>query len=100
MDNAAISFCKWIGRAGAILKPLLFRQKTFPFPYNGGFGKVEIAISLKIKESCEWPYDFDQCRKYLGVPVDSCNCGGINNKQGGRVENNCYDWKIDPNRYF
>lgn len=34
-------------------------------------------------------------RKY--VALGSCNCKGVNGKQGGVVENNCYKWRIDPN---
>lgn len=93
MQNAANSFC------GAIqndkLQPGYFRAMDFPF-YSGGAGVI-ITISLKIKPRCSFSFDKTLCLKYLSVPSDSCNCGGINGKQGGYVENNCYKWLVDPN---
>jgi len=35
-------------------------------------------------------------KKYLSVPTDSCDCSGINDKHGGKVINDCYEWRIDP----
>jgi hypothetical protein len=74
---------------------------------------VDITISLKIKPGCSFgrlsyfnkrddlavrdAFDTAACLKYLSVPTDSCNCNGVDGKQGGIVENDCYIWRIDPN---
>jgi hypothetical protein len=95
MHNAARSFCGIISKDE--LQPKYFRSMHFPFPYNGGIGTVDITISLEIKPRCSFTFSETLCEKYLSVPTDSCNCGGVNGKQGGIVENNCYIWRIDPN---
>ena len=113
MQNAAKSFCGEI--AGDLLAPNYFHSRTLSFPYNGGIGSVDITISLKIKSGCSFgklsyfnkrdsiissrddKFDTALCLKYLSVPTDSCNCTGVNGKQGGIVENNCYIFRIDPN---
>jgi len=95
MESAASSFCKSISKSS--LKGRMIKSNEYPFAYNGGFGTVTIRISLEIlKESCEFVYDEKTCMKYLSVPTDSCDCGGINDKHGGTVSNNCLEWKIDP----
>ncbi|KYK61874.1 Pectin lyase fold/virulence factor [Drechmeria coniospora] len=111
MRYAAKSFCQRI--SDKTLGPNFFYEDRFKFPYNGGIGRVEIVISLEVKPRCSFGtfYEisaehprghdvarFDQglCEKYLSVPTDSCNCAGVNWKQGGVVENNCYKWRIDP----
>jgi hypothetical protein len=73
---------------------------NFPFGYNGGIGTVIITVSLQIKPRCSFIFDKTLCMKYLSVPSGSCNCDGINGKQGGAVENNCYKWMVDPNISF
>jgi hypothetical protein len=98
MQNAASSFCGDI--ENDILGPGYFRTMDFPFPYNGGLGTVTISISLQIKPRCSFNFDRNLCQKYLSVPADSCNCGGVNGKQGGVLENNCYKWMADPNLSF
>lgn len=95
MQNAADSFCEGIRNDDLIED--YFSSADYPFPYNGGLGTVKITISLEIKENCEWVWNLNECKKYLSVPTDSCNCGGVDGKQGGVVSNNCYSWRIDPN---
>ncbi|KFY31396.1 hypothetical protein V493_01147 [Pseudogymnoascus sp. VKM F-4281 (FW-2241)] len=98
MVNAASSFCDRIENDDLV--PDYFRSMDFPFPYNGGIGTVKITISLEIKPRCKFTYNKNLCMKYLSVAADSCNCGGINGKQGGVVENNCYKFMSDPNLSF
>ncbi|KAI3316936.1 glycoside hydrolase family 55 protein [Xylariaceae sp. AK1471] len=81
MHNAARSFCGIISKDG--LQPGYFRSMHFPFPYNGGIGIVDITISLEIKPRCSFIFSETLGEKYLSVPTDSCNCGGVNGKQGG-----------------
>lgn len=98
MQNAATSFCGDIQYDS--FGPDYFRQVPFDFPYNGGVGFVRILISLEIKDDCDWTWNLGECQEYLGVPTNSCNCGGVDKKQGGIVSNDCYNWRIDPNRAF
>ncbi|KAK4144852.1 pectate lyase superfamily protein-domain-containing protein [Dichotomopilus funicola] len=101
MQNAAIDFCNSIKPSGSnlVLGPNYFSgTKPYDFPWNGGIGTVEIVISLLIEDKCQWSWNMAECQHYLSVPTDSCNCGGINGKQGGIVSNNCYSWRVDPNR--
>ncbi|KAH6714441.1 pectate lyase superfamily protein-domain-containing protein [Leptodontidium sp. MPI-SDFR-AT-0119] len=95
MESAASSFCNSISKSS--LKGKMIKSNEYPFAYNGGFGTVTIRISLEIlKDTCEFVYDEKTCKQYLSVPTDSCDCGGINNKHGGTVSNNCLQWRIDP----
>ena len=98
MSNAISSFCSEIGEEEDVLEEDFFKESMFDYPQAGSnpIG-LQIVISLSIKAGCEWIWSADECSSYLHVPVDSCNCGGVNGKQGGLVSNNCYDWRIDPN---
>ncbi|KAI1452083.1 glycoside hydrolase family 55 protein [Annulohypoxylon moriforme] len=97
MDSAANSFCNAVLKPGGVAPQNIVVSKSYPFDWNGGIGTVSISIQLEVKPKCEWLYSYNECRKYLSVPVDSCNCDGENGKQGGVVENNCLKWTIDPN---
>lgn len=55
------------------------------------------VMTFEVFEGCEWEYDFDDCMRYFKVPIDSCDCGGKGEKQGGTVRNNCVYARIDPN---
>lgn len=95
MESAANSFCDSISKSS--LKKKLKKTGKYPFDYNGGFGTVIITVSLEILyDTCEFIYDEALCKKYLSVPTDSCDCSGINDKHGGKVINDCYEWRIDP----
>ncbi|KAH7306164.1 hypothetical protein BKA65DRAFT_485864 [Rhexocercosporidium sp. MPI-PUGE-AT-0058] len=95
MESAANSFCDSISKSS--LKKKLKKTGKYPFDYNGGFGTVTITVSLEILyDICEFIYDEALCKKYLSVPIDSCDCSGINDKHGGKVINDCYEWRIDP----
>ncbi|KAF6837096.1 exo-beta-D-glucanase [Colletotrichum musicola] len=61
-------------------------------------GQEEISFSFEVLDGCAWQFDLDECVRYMKTPVDSCNCGGENGKQGGYGKNNCLKWKTDPNR--
>ncbi|KAF1814690.1 hypothetical protein P152DRAFT_512062 [Eremomyces bilateralis CBS 781.70] len=60
---------------------------------------VVVTFSVEVKSGCQWVYDVIDCRKYLEVAVDSCDCDGTKHKQGGVVENNCLKWRLDPTGY-
>lgn len=99
MVSAANSFCNSISKS--TLKGKLLRSESYPFDYNGGFGSVTIKISLEIlKDTCTFVYDEVTCMKYLSIPTDSCDCGGINDKHGGTISNLFYEFRIDPELSF
>ncbi|KAI0911199.1 glycoside hydrolase family 55 protein [Ustulina deusta] len=93
LDDAANSFCFSLGQPGDVLGTGVFTRDS----YVSDRAWVT-TTRLEIMPDCQWTWDYDQCRRYLGVGVDSCNCGGVDGKQGGRVMNDCYIWKIDPNQ--
>jgi hypothetical protein len=99
LDNASKSFCESIGGPGDVLKRG-FNERKFEPSVAVGSLRVEIVVSLDIFTGCQWTWSLDECTRYLRVPIDSCNCDGVNGKQGGIVENNCYRWRIDPNTKF
>ncbi|KAK8104850.1 uncharacterized protein PG998_011883 [Apiospora kogelbergensis] len=70
-------------------KTRLWRRGPTPFNDN-----LEVVLEFQQFDGCEWDFSFD---RYLMIPVDSCDCNGVNGKHGGTVENNCYMWRIDPN---
>ena len=98
MLNATRRFCDSIAHSD--LGPGFFGSEEYDFEYNGGVGYVSITVSLEIKPKCSFAYEKNLCVHYLSVPTDSCDCKGVNHKHGGRVTNNCYTWRIDPNRHF
>ena len=98
MRNAAEDFCNAIKNDNLIED--YYRSEEYTFSYNGGIGYISIATSLEIKQDCEFEWNLNECEKYLSVPTDSCNCGGVNGKQGGIVSNDCFTWRIDPKVNF
>lgn len=115
MHNAATSFCNVISEKE--LGPEFYYSQDFSFS-TGAFGNnPKITVSLEIAKDCSFGKlralsgraleardgdGFSQrlCEKYISVATDSCNCSGVNKKQGGVVENDCYKWRIDPNYVF
>ncbi|KAK1911450.1 hypothetical protein P3342_012751 [Pyrenophora teres f. teres] len=99
IDNTIRSYCNALGSRGTILGPNFFNKQTFTLPQGSGTG-VEIVMSITVHDGCQWKWNFDECKRYFLVPVDSCNCGGKDGKQGGVVSNDCYDMRLDPNTVF
>ncbi|KAI4640252.1 hypothetical protein J4E93_008457 [Alternaria ventricosa] len=99
MDSAIHDFCIAIGSSGDVFKENYFKSLTYTFYHSTGTG-VQILISLSVDPGCQFKYDYDLCYKYLEVPVNSCQCGGVNGKQGGFLNNDCYEWRIDPQTTF
>ncbi|KAK1991996.1 pectin lyase-like protein [Colletotrichum falcatum] len=97
MDYAANSFCNGLRTAGEVQTAPFMRSADFELDYNGGVGSIVITIRFEITHNCQWKWDYNECRHYLTVPVDSCNCASVDHKQGGTVRNGCYSWTIDPN---
>ena len=97
--TAADSYCNALFTAGDLLPKNYHHQQKFLLEYNSSVGPVEILILSAVKPQCDWPYNFDECKSYLGVPVDSYNCGDVDWKQGRIVDNNCYKWRISLKRW-
>ncbi|KAL5327699.1 hypothetical protein ACEPPN_005402 [Leptodophora sp. 'Broadleaf-Isolate-01'] len=110
MIAASNDFCNEM--KGDTFKQGYVHTGSYPFPNNGGFMSIKIDIQFSIPnvntllgrdlanaQLYSWEYDFDECMKYLSVPRDSCNCGSVDNKQGGVVTNKGMYWTLDPNLY-
>ncbi|KAL2669900.1 hypothetical protein Neosp_015066 [[Neocosmospora] mangrovei] len=63
-----------------------------------GSVRSNYRLSFEVYEGCGWKANYDECMRYMRVPIDSCDCSAKGNKQGGWVENNCIKARIDPNR--
>ncbi|KAJ4157125.1 hypothetical protein NW754_008767 [Fusarium falciforme] len=94
LDEAIKSFCKPL-KDEDMVEGYHKDQKTEP-NIQPGDTRHKIVISLDVHGGCRFDYDEDLCMKYLLGPVDACNCGGKNRKQGGTLYNECYTWLIDP----
>lgn len=66
-------------------------QPTSPSDYA-------ITYAFTLLKKCDWLYNEDDCLAYLKLPVDACNCEGVDNKQGGTMWNDCIRVTIDANR--
>lgn len=97
LDNSIRSFCNSLGKPGTVYKDSVFRKSNLELPNGGGGPGLVVVATFELFEGCEWTWNFDECARYLRVPVDSCNCGGTDGKQGGTVKNNCFNWRLDPN---
>ncbi|KGO66430.1 Pectin lyase fold/virulence factor [Penicillium italicum] len=121
LDNAINSYCNRLFDRGPLLGvPFSLEEK---FPFSGNPWPLVVVISLKVLNKCSWVNRWparassfiergnnitgiekrdviqgkELCSKYLHAVIDSCNCRGVNGKQGGTLKNDCYEWRIDPN---
>lgn len=99
IKDAANHLCGLIKARGR-LGPGELVKKTFSYNWDPSeLGAIGIETSLEVKKDCEFVYSDAACDRYVNVPIDSCNCAGINGKQGGgEVENNCYKLRLDPEK--
>ncbi|RDA95992.1 hypothetical protein CP533_5917 [Ophiocordyceps camponoti-saundersi (nom. inval.)] len=56
----------------------------------------KIVLSVKMKQGCEYRVRDQECRTMLTKLVKGCPVWGKDYKRGGTIENNCLEWKIDP----
>ncbi|KAH9478001.1 hypothetical protein JR316_0010234 [Psilocybe cubensis] len=61
--------------------------------YN--YGPVTTYVSLTMTGCSPWVVD-SACNINLRRPVDGCNTGGVNGKQGGWMTDDCASWRTDP----
>lgn len=95
IDGAVNSFCGQLEKIGHFDEDY-FREWSAALNVRNN-QVLKIVMSLSVKSGCEWDFVSADCRRYLNVPADSCQCGGVNSKQGGYVTNNCLEWRLDPN---
>ncbi|KAJ4252300.1 hypothetical protein NW762_010897 [Fusarium torreyae] len=94
IQAAAESFCRDVVAdtvQGPVWSNYKLEEKKQP---SRGY---HFKLTFQVKDGCIWNANYDDCMRYMKVPIDSCNCGGENGKQGGYVENNCIMAKVDPN---
>lgn len=94
IEAAAESFCHNVvddDEQGSIRSN--YRREDKKNPPKG----YHFVLSFEVYEGCGWEANYDECMRYMRVPIDSCDCSAKGNKQGGWVENNCIKARIDPN---
>ncbi|KAH9207216.1 pectate lyase superfamily protein-domain-containing protein [Leptodontidium sp. 2 PMI_412] len=94
MVSARKDFCNAIKSDD--MGPGYYLSKDFYFSADGGPRDVMISVSLQINDKCHFEYNYNLCMHYFSVLADSCNCGGIDGKQGGLLKNSCYTMRVDP----
>lgn len=57
-----------------------------------------ITYTFTLFKNCNWQYNQDECNSYFKLPVDACNCAGVDNKQGGSAWNDCLRLTINPDK--
>ncbi|KAG6001336.1 hypothetical protein E4U21_004434 [Claviceps maximensis] len=119
LDNAIDSYCNHLRDQGRIFHAGYTHEENIPF--NGDPLPLVVVIKLTVKAGCSWlnqpplletrdvsdnstkmlekrgQYGKELCSRYLHAIVDSCNCEGVDGKQGGMLFNDCYEWNLDPN---
>jgi len=61
--------------------------------YN--YGTFTVLVSGEAINGCSFTVD-GNCNRLLREPVDQCNTGGVNGKQGGYETDLCGQWRTDP----
>ncbi|KAK8124074.1 Pectin lyase fold/virulence factor [Apiospora kogelbergensis] len=87
-----------IARDGTGDTNVLDENSSYNREYEVSHTKVE--VNFLVKPGCQWTYSDEECHRYLEMPVNSCNCGGVNRKQGGVANNDHNSWRIDPNHMW
>ncbi|KAJ7775803.1 hypothetical protein B0H14DRAFT_2631835 [Mycena olivaceomarginata] len=71
----------------------LFRSYTPQARYN--YGTFTVFVIGAAINGCNFVID-GNCNRLLRLPVDGCNTGGVNGKQGGYETDLCGQWRTDP----
>ncbi|KAJ7706794.1 hypothetical protein B0H17DRAFT_1325624 [Mycena rosella] len=59
------------------------------------YGTFTVYVSGEAINGCNFVID-GNCNRLLRLPVDECNTGGVNGKQGGYETDLCGQWRTDP----
>ncbi|RDB20744.1 hypothetical protein Hypma_012109 [Hypsizygus marmoreus] len=68
-------------------------NEVVSFRYD--WGSFTILISGQAVNGCSFTID-NNCNRLLRKPLDECNTGGENGKQGGFESDICSTWRFDP----
>ncbi|KAJ7800207.1 hypothetical protein B0H14DRAFT_3490933 [Mycena olivaceomarginata] len=60
------------------------------------YGTFTVRVSGKAINNCGGFTIDGNCNRLLRLPVDRCNTGGVNGKQGGYETDLCGQWTTDP----
>ncbi|KAJ8095893.1 hypothetical protein PM082_022793 [Marasmius tenuissimus] len=83
----------WCGKIqGKVLK-----DGDAPLTNTFEFGDVDYFFTVKAINGCSFTID-GNCNRLLRLPVDQCNTGGENGKQGGVMTDPCGQWTADPGK--
>lgn len=100
IDEAIAMFCKNVQGIAAFDRPGFEFSDQKDSHASNEVGGTRIMMKLEVLDGCYWPYNADECARYLRVPTDSCYCGGKNGKHGGTVENDCLKWDMNVTKYW
>lgn len=100
LTNLIESFCKILSRPGETFNHKGTIKQKYSQNVIPSTLPVKVVISFYLYNGYKQSYDYNECRQYLHVPIDSCNCAGVNDKQGGVVKNKCYKWRVNLNNKF
>ncbi|KAF8206892.1 hypothetical protein K438DRAFT_1963196 [Mycena galopus ATCC 62051] len=78
---------------GKVIGTTVHNGQTVWARYN--YGTFTVYVSGQAINGCSFVID-GNCNRLLRLPVDKCNTGGVNGKQGGYETDLCGQWRTDP----
>ncbi|RDB20652.1 hypothetical protein Hypma_012112 [Hypsizygus marmoreus] len=78
---------------GRIIGTYIPDGRTLAYRYD--WGSFTILVSGQALNGCSFTVD-GNCNRLLRLPLDGCNTGGENGKQGGYESDLCGSWTYDP----
>ncbi|KAJ6615008.1 hypothetical protein B0H10DRAFT_2191250 [Mycena sp. CBHHK59/15] len=78
---------------GKVIGSTVTNGQTVWARYN--YGTFTVLVSGEAINGCSFVID-GNCNRLLREPVDQCNTGGVNGKQGGYETDLCGQWRTDP----
>ncbi|KAJ7314266.1 hypothetical protein DFH08DRAFT_943371 [Mycena albidolilacea] len=78
---------------GKVIATTVNNGQTVWARYN--YGTFTVFVSGGAINGCNFVID-GNCNRLLRLPVDGCNTGGVNGKQGGYETDLCGQWRTDP----
>lgn len=64
--------------------------------YSDPLKSAPIDVWFILEKGCTWNIGSGDCLRYFRMPIDACDCDGVDGKHGGVVRNNCITARIDP----
>lgn len=105
LARAAESFCRSLKQGEVLRNPILATggkdlvKSANLKPAANGQWQINIDLELVVRPNCQFTVNHALCERYMKVAINSCNCGGVDGKQGGTVENRCLKFRIDPQTF-